>query len=715
MTTPTVFETISDQPEATDISGLFVAAESQDPNEPTNKVSLSHLLDKSSEVFNYDGLIYKGVGNISDFAGQQLQDADKTNAYQYPDNSRHFYAADKSQAFPITIPANPSSDSGWVLVGAVTTYSLSGLTSYQAASVANMIAGVTVGGIAVNQKVGDSWRVLNTSEEIQDYTIQSDNKGGAVSLANGLYARPVDKVLTDANAYPEISQVELVDGTGWMLAEGWTGSLATGFTHEKGGGYTGTLERSLGISSGKVYEVTLRVVSPESTKASNSGWTISLGGSGAFEMYEGNFTDHVYNRGIKSLGENTSLVIKPENGFNGTISEISVKEITGTRNEIAIVRDSDGVPVLATNPTDYTLQSVYLGKSNAIRNTTGKQNVAVGYNCLQENTTGFWNVAIGLNSLGSNTVGSRSIAIGYAALAGQVGGHRNIALGSFCMNDIRDGHNNIGIGADTMERNLDGHGNVAIGLGNCSGGDDINGNVAIGYTSMVSVKTSYNVSMGYEAGYKLDTGNEQIAIGHRPLRENLTGSRNLVIGHNTLKSTNATAPSRNLIVGTNSCVNAGNIGYNTIIGHNTCDTLTTGDFNIVIGYLADVANANAQYELNIGNLIYGRMQSTQRRVGIDVTAPLARLHLPSGKSSQFGAPMRIDAGVLTTSAEDGALERDAERFYLTNESLQRFKIAVTPDKGANEALLPVSVLYETLDGALKYKREDGTYVTITTS
>lgn len=119
MTTPTVFETISDQPEATEVSDLFIAAESQDPSKPTNKVSLSHLLDKSSEIFNYDGLIYKGVGNISDFAGQQLQATDKTNAYQYPNNSRRFYAADKSQTFPITIPVNPSIDTKWAQVNAL--------------------------------------------------------------------------------------------------------------------------------------------------------------------------------------------------------------------------------------------------------------------------------------------------------------------------------------------------------------------------------------------------------------------------------------------------------------------------------------------------------------------------------------------------------------------------------------------------------------------
>lgn len=120
MVTPTVFETITDQDEATDLTGLFVAAESQVISEPTKKVAIKSILNKSADIFNYDGLIYQGVGNISDFAGQQLQEPNKTNAYQYPDNSRQFYGADKSQSFPITIPADPSSDDGWVLVTSLT-------------------------------------------------------------------------------------------------------------------------------------------------------------------------------------------------------------------------------------------------------------------------------------------------------------------------------------------------------------------------------------------------------------------------------------------------------------------------------------------------------------------------------------------------------------------------------------------------------------------
>lgn len=234
MTTPTVFETISDQPEATDVSDLFIAAESQDTSRPTNKVSLSHLLNKSSEVFNYDGLIYKGVGNISDFAGQQLKEDDKTNAYQYPDNSRQFYAADKSQAFPITIPADPSIDDGWALVNAVTSASLGGLTNYQAASVADMIAGKPAGrqggDAAIAHVAGYVWSTGVTTWKIVNTSGLPVTGGLFARAMNGLWMNDFGMTTTDpetgVGAYndAQVAEAETVAQT-----YGWTKKLNSGW------------------------------------------------------------------------------------------------------------------------------------------------------------------------------------------------------------------------------------------------------------------------------------------------------------------------------------------------------------------------------------------------------------------------------------------------------------------------------------------------------
>ncbi|QZI93320.1 hypothetical protein SIPHO075v1_p0097 [Vibrio phage PS65A.1] len=109
---------------------------------------------------------YGYVGNISDYAGQSLPETDKLNAYQYPDDSDRWYGPIQNQSFPITIPSDPSAPgSGWVLVNALTSDSLSAYTDivYKASggnsAVENMIAGVPI-----SAKVGDSCKCEGGTE-----------------------------------------------------------------------------------------------------------------------------------------------------------------------------------------------------------------------------------------------------------------------------------------------------------------------------------------------------------------------------------------------------------------------------------------------------------------------------------------------------------------------------------------------------------------------
>lgn len=82
------------------------------------------------------------------------------------------------------------------------------------------------------------------------------------------------------------------------------------------------------------------------------------------------------------------------------------------------------------------------------------------------------------------------------------------------------------------------------------------------------------------------------------------------------------------------------------------------------------------YQLNISNLIHGKMQSTIRRVGIDVVVPLARLHLPAGKATQNDAPLRFTSGTLLTNPKGGAIEYDGTNLYFTNSANVRKAIAL---------------------------------------
>ena len=97
------------------LSEASVTANGQ-PDSVTNPQILDSLKSITDNRFNYDGVVYTGLGNISSVAGQQLAEVNKLNAYQFPDDSRLFYGAKQDQVFPITIPADPSIDNGWALV-----------------------------------------------------------------------------------------------------------------------------------------------------------------------------------------------------------------------------------------------------------------------------------------------------------------------------------------------------------------------------------------------------------------------------------------------------------------------------------------------------------------------------------------------------------------------------------------------------------------------
>ncbi len=80
------------------------------------------LFNQFETTFNSQ-FTYKRIGNISDYVGQSLPEADKLNSYQYPDDSDAWYAPVQGQAFPITIPADPTvSGSGWVLTASPNIY-----------------------------------------------------------------------------------------------------------------------------------------------------------------------------------------------------------------------------------------------------------------------------------------------------------------------------------------------------------------------------------------------------------------------------------------------------------------------------------------------------------------------------------------------------------------------------------------------------------------
>ena len=144
-----------------------------------------------------------------------------------------------------------------------------------------------------------------------------------------------------------------------------------------------------------------------------------------------------------------------------------------------------------------TNQNTVLG-DDALLNTTGNDNTAIGFNALLSNTSGSFNTSTGMDSLYSNTTGSSNTATGFQALYLNNGGG-NTATGIFAMYNNTTGGSNCAFGVRALDSNT-----------------TANNNTAVGTLALVNNTIgSNNIALGYFAGLHIKTGSNNIEIGNR--------------------------------------------------------------------------------------------------------------------------------------------------------------------------------------------------------
>ncbi len=179
-------------------------------------------------------------------------------------------------------------------------------------------------------------------------------------------------------------------------------------------------------------------------------------------------------------------------------------------------------------------------------------NTAIGANALQYNTGGFENTANGASALVSNTTGQDNSALGYAAIDQNTTGANDTANGAFALTSNTTGSTNTATGGNALYSNTTGSGNVADGfdalgynisatstavLGAFAGYGTSNyfnqGGVYVGFGSGHNAATgsNYNTLLGYQSGYDLTTGANNIAIGSNVDLPSNTASQQLNIGN----------------------------------------------------------------------------------------------------------------------------------------------------------------------------------------
>lgn len=416
---------------------------------------------------------------------------------------------------------------------------------------------------------------------------------------------------TEAEEHAQIDSTEILTAqTGTWVTDGWTGNATTGFTHTSGN--TSVLKYPITGSDytteGTLYDITFSC----SVAPTVDNIMVRIGNSNLFNLYG---QEEPLNIGVKSKGSTDGTIYLefiPSSTFTGTISNIKVHKITGTyvgKYKITDSNDSISFEVRADTVNKY---NAFIGVDSGSYNTTGNGNAGFGYKALANNTSGFWNTGIGFEALQFVNAGSRNIGIGAFAGRHIETGQRNIAIGTHSLRENRTGNFNIAIGADSQLSSTSGEYNIGVGTGTLyyNNGSE---NIAIGRQAIASTGTSgqNNIAIG---AFSLNSvqGDNNIAIGRNAGYGITTGTSNIIIGAGSGRNGN-----KNTVIGTNSGGQlTENSLENTVIGYYSGTKLTNNKHCILIGNRIE-GETTGDYQLNIGNLIKGSTQSSNKYVNID--------------------------------------------------------------------------------------------------
>lgn len=472
-----------------------------------------------------------------------------------------------------------------------------------------------VEGVGKTYPAGTNVVIVNTTGTEYKYDVLA----GMVDLSDYATKKYVDDTVgnittTEAEEHAQIDSTEIITAqTGTWVTDGWTGNATTGFTHTSGN--TSILKYPITGSDytaeGTLYDITFNC----SIAPTVDNIMVRIGNSDLFNLYG---QEEPLNIGVKSKGSTDGTIYLefiPSSTFTGTISNIKLHKITGAYVGKYKITDSNGSTSFEVRADTVNKSNAFIGVGSGSYNTTGNGNVGFGYNALASNTSGFWNTGIGFEALQFVNAGSRNIGIG--ALAGRhiETGQRNIAIGTHSLRENKTGNYNIAIGADSQINGKSGNSNISIGGSSLYHIDGGNENIAIGHNAIAGNNTenkgNYNIAIGFNSLTYGSNSLDNIAIG-RNAGYRITGSNNVIIGTDSGRRGNS-----QVVMGANSGKNLqDDATKNTIIGYSTGNNLKANKNCILIGNGVD-GEETGDYQLNIGNLIKGSMQSSNKYVNID--------------------------------------------------------------------------------------------------
>ena len=234
---------------------------------------------------------------------------------------------------------------------------------------------------------------------------------------------------------------------------------------------------------------------------------------------------------------------------------------------------------------------IFLGYNAGVQTRGGAVNSFIGAGAGGENGEGSSNVFVGFRSGRNNTSGSDNVFIGDESGLSNTTGSQNVIIGRRSWyNGASTG--NIFVGYDEASNTGTLTGNVIMGEWiNSTQRSGIGGadNISIGSHSGSKNKGSFNVFLGYLAGYDNADQSRNMLVGAYAGRNNQSGSENTVLGAMAAKYYVSGEKNTFLGYGVMSSFNQGS--FNTVIGSMAGALHSRGNQNILIGY----KSGNAPY------------------------------------------------------------------------------------------------------------------------
>jgi hypothetical protein len=288
---------------------------------------------------------------------------------------------------------------------------------------------------------------------------------------------------------------------------------------------------------------------------------------------------------------------------NLAVGELAINYTDGklfynTGSAIKVIAGVGGLASGSTTQVQYNLSGVFAGSANFTFNGTNvtmandasisgltvglgagavSTNTAVGASALQANTSGGQNVAVGYQAFYSNanSLGVSNVAVGWKAAYSYNGVGSNQAqvyIGASAGYYNVSGIDNTYVGGYAGYQQTGGY-NTALGSGallGASGASSGTNNVAVGYQALAAnTSASNNTSIGYKSGVKTTSGTLNTFVGTESGTNNVSGIGNTFVGRT----------SGLLNTGSYNCF----VGPSTAAGESSGYYMTTGDKNTILG------------------------------------------------------------------------------------------------------------------------------------